>query len=465
MSPMSPNFQMSPDEAQQYTQMAFGRPPQPPQAMARVNPHDTLTVPLGPPAPEPTLMAPGGSAPKEAPSKMSLQPEEENLNNRLMADYKKDSDPYGSPDNHPGFFGKFLHGLNVATGGVNRRAFEEQGLEKRAEGLSKLESDENLQGATAGKEVADTGKTNAETPEVAPNAESNRNLQGAEARHLNDEADNLENPQPSFEVHDTDAGPLLINKKDGTAQHLTVDGAPVGEKVKLSYQTVDGPDGQPHTYGMDEKGNKVVDLGKHYERPISVTAGENKNLWSVPQPDGSKKVISLKPGDTIPQGAVSLSGQSSENLKSGTNDKPTQDALTFANDYLQSGAFTGPSDEALQDQFFQMAKPSSGFRMNQAQIDQLHHMASWMDSWRAKLYHATTGTWFAPEQRQQIVKTMNDLARSKGIGTATGGAGQGGGGQNTSGPPAGATQVGHDAKGNVVGWVVNGAWVNAGGAK
>jgi hypothetical protein len=126
-------------------------------------------------------------------------------------------------------------------------------------------------------------------------------------------------------------------------------------------------------------------------------------------------VVSIQAGDTIPAGAVSLSGQSSENLKSGGADAPTIDALRYANDYLQSGAFTGTSDEALQDQFFQMAKPSTGFRMNQAQIDQLHKMSSWMNSLEGWAYHKAKGTWFAPEQRQQIVQTMNDLAKSKGI--------------------------------------------------
>jgi hypothetical protein len=141
----------------------------------------------------------------------------------------------------------------------------------------------------------------------------------------------------------------------------------------------------------------------------------DKNLWSVPQTDGTNKVMQLRPGDTIPKGAVSLSGQNSENLKTGTADAPTIAALKFANDYLQTGAFTGPSDEALQDQFFQMAKPSTGFRMNQAQISQLHDMASWMDSWKGKAYHAMNGVWFAPNQRQNIVNTMNQLAVSKGI--------------------------------------------------
>ena len=30
---------------------------------------------------------------------------------RLAKDYQKDADPYGSADNHPGFWGKIAHGL------------------------------------------------------------------------------------------------------------------------------------------------------------------------------------------------------------------------------------------------------------------------------------------------------------------------------------------------------------------
>ena len=177
--------------------------------------------------------------------------------------------------------------------------------------------------AQAAAENATAQHTSAETPEVAPNAESAREYQGAQTRHLNDESEGLENPQPSFSIHDTEAGPLFVNNATGTAQHLSVDGTPVGPKIKLtqSQPIMDPKDNKPHTYMLDEKGNKVADLGVHYERPISISASTGeKNLWSVPQPDGSKKVVSIKPGMTIPQGAVSLSAQSIENIG-----KPTAD--------------------------------------------------------------------------------------------------------------------------------------------
>jgi hypothetical protein len=398
------------------------------------HPMHAMIAPIGPPPPDLPPMGMAGpppdisgmSAKPQVNRKMSpLEEEESHEEQKLMGDYQKDSDPWGSADNHPGFLGKLGHGLSVVAqnsqheeGKMTPREAEEQKLQTGLQTVDAEKSKEGLEGAT-------TAHTQEETGEMPGKTQSEEGLQGAQTTEANARADSLNNPPP--EIHDTEQGPMLIDRRTGVAQPVTANGQPIGPKLNLKEsQPVDGPDGKPHTYMLDDKGNKVVDLGVHYERPINVNAGQSeKNLWSVPQPDGSHKVISLKPGDTIPTGAVSLSGQSTENSKAGAADAPTVDALKFANDYLQSGAFTGPSDEALQDQFFQMAKPSTGFRMNQAQISQLHDMASWMDSWKGRAYHAINGTWFAPQQRQQIVQTMNDLAKSKGIG----GAGAQGGGQ------------------------------------
>ena len=65
---------------------------------------------------------------------------------------------------------------------------------KELAGLEKQESEQNLQGAQAGLATATAGHTNAETPEVAPNAESLRKYQGAETQHAQAETANLENP-------------------------------------------------------------------------------------------------------------------------------------------------------------------------------------------------------------------------------------------------------------------------------
>lgn len=152
----------------------------------KVDPHATLTVPIGPPPPTPDLpisMAAGpapdvstGMAAPKINSPASLPGIQARTGDRLMADYKKDADPYGSPDNHPGVFGKILHGLNVATGGVNRRQFEEQGLENRLTDLSKLESSENLQGAQG--EEAQARADALENPQPKPSTQKWKTLFG-----------------------------------------------------------------------------------------------------------------------------------------------------------------------------------------------------------------------------------------------------------------------------------------------
>ena len=199
--PMSP-FQMSPDEVQQMSQQALGQSfPQ----MAKVDPHDSLTVPIGPPAPEPITMAPGAKKGGDSEGKMSLlKPQEDNDSQKLMADYKKDSDPYGSPDNHPGFGGKLLHGLSVVgntlgdiiaphtmsriPGTQLHRQVEEQQLQGNLQNLSKQESEEGLQGAQASNQTASANKDIAETPEIAPNAAASREHEGAETANLQSEA-------------------------------------------------------------------------------------------------------------------------------------------------------------------------------------------------------------------------------------------------------------------------------------
>lgn len=92
---------------------------------------------------------------------------------------------------------------------------------------------------------------------------------------------------------------------------------------------------------------------------------------------------------------------------------PGRDALAYADDYLKSKAYTGMGDLALQEKFFEVAKPSSGFRQNQAVMQKLADSASWMNSLRGKAYHAATGRWFSDTQREEIVGAMKSLQRAK----------------------------------------------------
>lgn len=281
--------------------------------------------------------------------------------------------------------------------------------------------------AQAASENATAGKTNAETPEVAPEAAARIGLENAQASEVPADIElkkaqvyGAENPWAKLPENQPLQNVDQLNKSLTDREQVMHPGAQLSPEYTLPPNATKGDFDRIDkmlTAQETAEANKAnhADSERLREATLSLAQqnASDKNLWSVPQSDGSFKVEQLKPGDTIPKGAVSLSGQSTQNAKAGGAD--VKASLDYANDYLASKAWTGPGDEALQDQFFNLAKPTTGFRMNQAQIDQLHNMASWMDSWRGKAYHAINGTWFAPEQRRQIVETMNNLASSKGV--------------------------------------------------
>lgn len=85
----------------------------------------------------------------------------------------------------------------------------------------------------------------------------------------------------------------------------------------------------------------------------------------------------------------------------------------FVRGYLTNGHYTGPNDEALLERFFNATKPSTGFRMNQAQISLLTNARSWANSARAAVGHVLGGTIFSEEQRRQIAQTTLDIIGAK----------------------------------------------------
>jgi hypothetical protein len=133
--------------------------------------------------------------------------------------------------------------------------------------------------------------------------------------------------------------------------------------------------------------------------------------WMFNPEDSS--VFRPQPGKPLPEGVMTPQQLGGGNAKEEASEKSAGKALDYANTY-RTAKHTGPGDEALQDQFFELAKPSTGFRMNQAQIDQLHSMQNWVNSVEGAAYHAKYGTWFSDPQRDQIIDTMGALGRSKG---------------------------------------------------
>lgn len=146
---------------------------------------------------------------------------------------------------------------------------------------------------------------------------------------------------------------------------------------------------------------------------VNPPKGDQGVLMEVPDGKGGHILKRILPGETIAPGSATPTQAGSVDIKNEQGEKAGKDALQYADDYMKLGAFTGPGDEALMEKFFELAKPSSGFRMTQAQIDMLKNAQGWMNSLEAKARHAITGTWFSDDQRAQIAGTMKMLADSR----------------------------------------------------
>lgn len=273
-----------------------------------------------------------------------------------------------------------------------------QDIERTGQSLSQAKAMEDLQ----------------EGPQTT---QDRHDLTQARIGNYNAEAYSREHPAESWTVHDTENGPVRINQRTGEAQAVTLNGHPIGPAVKLTQsQPIIGSDGKPHTYMLDQHGNKAVDLGVHYERPNNTTI--NQGTWQLDEDaHGNPVLFNSKTGST--QAAPPGLQKGGTYAKQQAALKPASDALDYADEYLHNGAFTGTGDEALLEKFFELAKPSTGFRMSQPQIDMLKNAQSWKDSGAALLRHAARGTWFSDQQRREMVDTMRQLGAAK-MGTTVG---------------------------------------------
>jgi hypothetical protein len=285
------------DAIQQFMRMAapkddptgMGLPVSEPTQMAPVDPHASLTAPIGPAPPEPMPMAAGPSSAAQSSPKMSLlKPQEDRMSAKLADDYHKDADPYGSPDNHPGFFGKLLHGLNAietgalhGTGQLTSRETEENQLQKSLQDLSKQESTEGLQGSETAKNTEETG----EMPQKATDTHA---LSGATTANLESEQKDRDAAaaNPSLIVGHAHAVNKALSENRDPATDSTVlayekalqSTVPGFNKPVEAPKTTDikGPDGKVHTMGFDAKTGKYdTDEGESGFKPAvtNVNAG------------------------------------------------------------------------------------------------------------------------------------------------------------------------------------------------
>ncbi len=109
-----------------------------------------------------------------------MERQEDNINQKLMADYHKDQDPWGSADNHPGFLGKLGHfgsqmlaNAHHVSGELTPREDEEKRLGAEQQGLEKQQSEQALQSAqTEGaQQKGDLEEQQARAAELTPTSQ------------------------------------------------------------------------------------------------------------------------------------------------------------------------------------------------------------------------------------------------------------------------------------------------------
>jgi hypothetical protein len=187
----------------------------------------------------PSVFAP----PPQAPSVFSpLQSEEDTAQGKLQKLNYQDSHPWGSPDNHPGVFGKIAHGLSLAgniagnifapavmaniPGTDAHRQVEEQGLNREVQGLEKEKVQNQAQQAEADRAQQQTQFAAEQEP---------GELQAQQDTHAHSVADTkkLETPaEPNWQHIETDQGIFAHNPKTNEMIPLTYQGKPLAPKAK-----------------------------------------------------------------------------------------------------------------------------------------------------------------------------------------------------------------------------------------
>lgn len=163
-------------------------------------------------------------------------------------------------------------------------------------------------------------------------------------------------------------------------------------------------------------------MEKELGRPL--TSKERIKLTRDLQPDqkppqmlmvdpNTNKAVNIKPGSDVPEGASTPVQMGANVAKNAAEQKSLKEDQDFVNDYLNNQTHTGPGDEALLERFFNVTKPSTGFRMNQAQIALLTKLRSFSSTVKAFMAHQTGGTLFDDKQRREIADTINQITSSK----------------------------------------------------
>ena len=260
--------------------------------------------------------------------------------------------------------------------------------------------------------LADTGAGQRMQEIQGQQMESQQKLMAAQQEHeqalAQKQQEHEQSLQQQKELHDQTLAmqaQLLATKGEQGEKLQDKKGA---QEDKRQDKTIGAQDSQLATKGQQALS---LEAQKSADRMAELKLKPSSSgTWSIAEDANGNPVIFNNKTAQVQDSPANRTGTYAKGA--GKGDK----AITYAENYSKETP-TGPGDEALMEQYFDLARPSSGFRMSQPQIDMLMKARSWVDSAEGKAYHAANGTYFAPDQRAQIIQTMRDLGKASKEGT------------------------------------------------
>jgi hypothetical protein len=270
--------------------------------------------------------------------------------------------PYGGPENHPGFLGKLAHvaarignvaGNIVAPGTMSlipgtdlykrraeAQAYERQagaqeretkaGSEKSQEALRKAQID-NLESEAAARGVKTENLVTDKEGGVTGWKDADGKLHSLEEpetpQAIKDiaKATRTKEDKEDWSVVPNAAGPngelVQQEKTSGQTRFVPLEGAKGKAAKENDFEQY---------YDDFLKENKFPDTAHNrlLARERYAAAGQapqrpNQQLMIVPQPDGTSKVIEVRPGTVVPKGAITVSGAQQEEMFNRRQTAPT----------------------------------------------------------------------------------------------------------------------------------------------
>jgi hypothetical protein len=360
-----------------------------------------------------------------------LEQIEAHKQNQLQRIQWQQSHPWGTAENHPGTLGKIAHVLSVVGNMAGDIAGPAQMEMINGTQLNRASRERSLENGIAG--IEQQRGMNAERQATTQESLARLPLIGAQTREAVANADARENPQPAPKEEHWNVSPEYtgpngepVEVEQNSGQTRLAQGANGFKRVGKPGEDKEETPEQQAFHGYIAQGMTPAQAyTKLHQKELSGEPG----TWQLAEDASGKPVLyNTKTAQTRDADGMQRPGT---HAKAAQADEGEQQAINYAEDYLKRAVFTGSGDEALQEKFFELAKPKTGFRMTQPQMDMLQHSRDWMSGMMAHVRHATQGTWFSPQQRDQILQTMRQLSEARHGGNGNKGA--------ASQTPSGAT--------------------------